>query len=127
MSTWCVGTTVVYADVMKEGGSGGRSRGCGIVEFETAEEAAAAINTLNDVELDGRPIFVREDREDRDLVHTPHPTHDPTRIERGVVPPTVVRVSEVHTEELPTEAHCPRQASFPLTPHTSAPFAWLHS
>ena len=61
---------VVYADVMREGGSGGRSRGCGIVEFETAEEAAAAINTLNDVELDGRPIFVREDREDRDLVHT---------------------------------------------------------
>eukprot|EP00240_Pyramimonas_obovata_P004077 CAMPEP_0118932430 /NCGR_PEP_ID=MMETSP1169-20130426/10209_1 /TAXON_ID=36882 /ORGANISM="Pyramimonas obovata, Strain CCMP722" /LENGTH=370 /DNA_ID=CAMNT_0006875087 /DNA_START=76 /DNA_END=1188 /DNA_ORIENTATION=- len=59
--------TVVYADVMREGGSGGRSRGCGIVEFEAAEEAAEAINTLNDVELDGRPLFIREDREDRDL------------------------------------------------------------
>ena len=43
-------------------------QGCGIVEFESAEEAATAINTLNDVDLDGRPIFVREDREDRDLV-----------------------------------------------------------
>jgi RNA recognition motif-containing protein len=60
--------TVVYADVMREGGGEtGRSRGCGIVEFDQAEEAAAAINTLNDVELDGRPLFVREDREDRDL------------------------------------------------------------
>ncbi|KAK3253069.1 hypothetical protein CYMTET_37661 [Cymbomonas tetramitiformis] len=59
---------VVYADVMREGNSSnGRSRGCGIVEFETAEEAANAINTLNDVECDGRPLFVREDREDRDL------------------------------------------------------------
>eukprot|EP00959_Pyramimonas_sp_CCMP1952_P366421 7674429-Pyramimonas_sp.AAC.1 len=52
---------------MREGGSGGRSRGCGIVEFEAAEQAAEAINTLNDVELDGRPLFIREDREDRDL------------------------------------------------------------
>eukprot|EP00899_Mesostigma_viride_P009455 jgi/Mesvir1/18510/Mv14018-RA.1 len=43
-------------------------KGCGIVEFETAEEAANAINTLNDTELDGRMIFIREDREDRDLI-----------------------------------------------------------
>lgn len=58
---------VVYSDVMREA-DGKRSKGCGIVEFETAEEAAAAINNLNDQELDGRPIFVREDREDRDLI-----------------------------------------------------------
>eukprot|EP00629_Pelagomonadales_sp_RCC1024_P017454 CAMPEP_0119261084 /NCGR_PEP_ID=MMETSP1329-20130426/1247_1 /TAXON_ID=114041 /ORGANISM="Genus nov. species nov., Strain RCC1024" /LENGTH=341 /DNA_ID=CAMNT_0007260581 /DNA_START=36 /DNA_END=1061 /DNA_ORIENTATION=- len=57
--------TVVYADVMKE--PSGRSKGCGIVEFEDPAEAAAAIETLNDSELDGRPLQVREDREDRDL------------------------------------------------------------
>lgn len=58
---------VVFSDVMREA-DGKKSKGCGIVEFETAEEAAAAINTMNDQELDGRQIFVREDREDRDLI-----------------------------------------------------------
>ena len=42
----------------------GRSKGCGIVEFATAEDASQAIQTLNDTELKGRQIFVREDRED---------------------------------------------------------------
>ena len=51
---------VVYAEVMTEGN--GRSKGCGIVEFETADEAEAAKN-LTDEELNGRAIFVREDRE----------------------------------------------------------------
>lgn len=43
----------------------GRSKGCGIVEFATAKDAAQAVATLNDSELKGRQIFVREDREDR--------------------------------------------------------------
>ena len=47
--------------------SGGRSKGCGIVEYSTAEEAAQAILTLHDRMLGGRPVCVREDREDRDL------------------------------------------------------------
>lgn len=46
---------------MTEGGSG-RSKGCGIVEMETVEEAEAA-KLLTDQELNGRPLFVREDRE----------------------------------------------------------------
>jgi RNA recognition motif-containing protein len=37
------------------------------VEFETPEEALAAINSLNGTELGGRTILVREDREDRDV------------------------------------------------------------
>lgn len=41
----------------------GRSKGCGIVEFSTNEEAQEAIKTLTDTELKGRMIFVREDRE----------------------------------------------------------------
>jgi RNA recognition motif-containing protein len=52
---------VVRADILT--GADNRSKGCGIVEFALAEEAQLAITTLNDTELKGRPIFVREDRE----------------------------------------------------------------
>jgi len=52
---------VVTADVIAE--NNGRSKGCGIVEFATVEEAQEAIKTLTDTELKGRMIFVREDRE----------------------------------------------------------------
>jgi RNA recognition motif-containing protein len=41
----------------------GRSKGCGLVEFSTQEEADKAIAELNNTELEGRLIFVREDRE----------------------------------------------------------------
>jgi RNA recognition motif-containing protein len=53
--------TVVRADVLVM--SNGRSKGCGLVEFETREQAMNAIASLTDSELDGRAIFVREDRE----------------------------------------------------------------
>ena len=45
----------------------GRSRGFGFVEMATDEEAAAAIDGLNDQDLDGRRIVVNEarPREDR--------------------------------------------------------------
>eukprot|EP00126_Sphaerothecum_destruens_P003405 Sdes_comp17144_c0_seq1m6312 len=43
--------------------SNGMSKGCGIIEYATAEAARQAIESLNDTELNGRPIFVREDRE----------------------------------------------------------------
>ena len=52
--------------MLEEQGSG-RSKGCGIVEFSTADEAAEAMASLTDTELDGRVIGVREDREDRDF------------------------------------------------------------
>jgi RNA recognition motif-containing protein len=52
---------VVFAEVMTEGD--GRSKGCGIVEYSTPEEAKEACTTLSDTELKGRMIFVREDRE----------------------------------------------------------------
>ena len=44
-----------------------RSKGCGVVAFRTPEEAKTAIETLNHTMLDGRSIFVREDREDAEL------------------------------------------------------------
>lgn len=55
------GHEITRADVMQT--PDGRSKGCGIVEFETSEGAKQAILTLNDTELMGRQIFVREDRE----------------------------------------------------------------
>jgi RNA recognition motif-containing protein len=57
------GHEVTRADVMT--GHDGRSKGCGIVEFATADGAQQAVLTMNDTELNGRQIFVREDREDR--------------------------------------------------------------
>jgi len=53
---------VVYADVIYYNG---RSKGCGIVEYKTSEEAQNAIKTLNETELDDRIIFVREDLKPR--------------------------------------------------------------
>ncbi|KAF9380305.1 hypothetical protein BGX21_002406 [Mortierella sp. AD011] len=53
-------------DFMRENvllSSDGRSKGCGVVEFNSAEDAKEAIRRLNDVVLMGRPVFVREDRE----------------------------------------------------------------
>jgi len=68
---------VVYSNVIKD--EAGRSKGWGIVEFETPEEALTAINTLNGVEMGGRTILVREDREDRDVKQYNE--------ENGIVPP----------------------------------------
>ena len=39
------------------------AQGCGVVTFESEDAAKNAIATLNDTELGGRKIFVREDRE----------------------------------------------------------------
>lgn len=53
---------VVRVDIFED--SQGRSKGCGLVEYASIEEAQEAIKTLNDTEIDGRLIFVREDREE---------------------------------------------------------------
>ena len=55
---------VLYADVLRDQDNN-RSKGCGIVEFSSADEARQAIRELNDSDLRGRPIFVREDREEK--------------------------------------------------------------
>jgi RNA recognition motif-containing protein len=57
------GHDVTRSDIMQT--PDGRSKGCGIVEFATSEGAKQAVLTLNDTELMGRQIFVREDREDK--------------------------------------------------------------
>ena len=55
---------VVHADVLKR--RDGKSSGAGIVEYESFREAKRAIRELNDTEIDGRKILVREDREGSD-------------------------------------------------------------
>ena len=55
---------VVHADVLKR--RDGKSSGAGIVEYESFREAKRAIRELNDTEIDGRNILVREDREGSD-------------------------------------------------------------
>ena len=58
------GLNVVSANVMTT--PDGRSKGCGIAEFATVEDARKAVADLSETELAGRQIFVREDREDRE-------------------------------------------------------------
>jgi RNA recognition motif-containing protein len=41
----------------------GRSKGCAVVQFETPNEARRAITDLQDNQFQGRPIYIREDRE----------------------------------------------------------------
>ena len=53
---------VKYVDLFQE--AGGRSKGCAVVEYETPQEAHAAIRNLHDTELKGRTMFIREDREE---------------------------------------------------------------
>lgn len=53
---------VKFVDLFQE--PGGRSKGCAIVEYETPQEAHTAIRELHDTELNGRMMFVREDREE---------------------------------------------------------------
>lgn len=44
----------------------GRSRGFGFVTFGTADQAKSAIEALDGVEIDGRPLRVNEAQERRD-------------------------------------------------------------
>jgi len=70
--SWSV-TDADLADFMQQAGDvksaevvkypDGRSKGWGLVEFHSPESVAEAINTLSDLDLMGRKIFIREDRE----------------------------------------------------------------
>ncbi|KAJ5190407.1 Nucleotide-binding alpha-beta plait [Penicillium cinerascens] len=52
---------VLFADVLLL--PNGMSKGCGIVEYATREQAQNAVNTLSNQNLMGRLVYVREDRE----------------------------------------------------------------
>jgi len=52
---------VLFADVLLL--PNGMSKGCGIVEYATREQAQQAVTTLSNQNLMGRLVYVREDRE----------------------------------------------------------------
>ncbi|KAJ5898873.1 hypothetical protein N7495_003617 [Penicillium taxi] len=52
---------VLFADVLLL--PNGMSKGCGIVEYATRDQAQTAVNTLSNSMLMGRLVYVREDRE----------------------------------------------------------------
>ncbi|KAH0826775.1 hypothetical protein J3R83DRAFT_5189 [Lanmaoa asiatica] len=52
---------VLFAEVLVT--PSGVSKGCGIVEFASPEDAQRAVRELSEVPLLGRPVFIREDRE----------------------------------------------------------------
>ncbi|KAJ7485799.1 hypothetical protein FB451DRAFT_1231092 [Mycena latifolia] len=52
---------VLFAEVLVT--PTGVSKGCGIVEFASQEDAQRAVRELSEMPLLGRPVFIREDRE----------------------------------------------------------------
>ncbi|MFH1262983.1 MAG: RNA-binding protein [Pseudomonadota bacterium] len=56
------GRTVARTQIITDRDTG-RSRGFGFVEFESEQDATAAINELNGKEVNGRAIVVNEARE----------------------------------------------------------------
>lgn len=56
------GGDVIFSEVLVT--PAGQSKGCGIVEFATQEDAQRAKNDLSDKSLMGRNLFIREDREE---------------------------------------------------------------
>lgn len=59
---------IEYCDILADRTGGQiRSAGAGLIRFKTPDEAQKAITSMNETELDGRTIFVREDREGREI------------------------------------------------------------
>merc|ERR1719296_627146 len=70
---------VLSADIIAEPGTTLGSKGCGLVRYATPQQARRAIRDLSDTTLKGRPIFVREDREEE-------PARPSFRSDRGPPP-----------------------------------------
>ncbi|KAH8830971.1 hypothetical protein DL96DRAFT_1595036 [Flagelloscypha sp. PMI_526] len=54
---------VLFAEVLVT--PTGVSKGCGIVEFASQEDAQRSVKELSEVALLGRPVYIREDREEQ--------------------------------------------------------------
>ena len=72
---------VIHADIMQD--SEGRSKGCGIVEYEHPADALRAISLLSNSTLNDRQIMVREDREDPGLRQPTRNTGAPSPLPEG--------------------------------------------
>jgi len=56
------GGTVIFSEVLVT--PAGQSKGCGIVEFETEDQAKEAKRKISEKSYMGRSVFIREDREE---------------------------------------------------------------
>lgn len=84
---------VVHADILTL--PNGKSKGCGIVEYSNPQEAEQAVEKLSNLTLNGRPIFVREDRESENKVATARPPRFTGGRSSGGSDPTQVYVSNI--------------------------------
>jgi len=71
---------VLYVDIFSD--NQGRSKGCGLVEYATEEDAQRAIKELSGTNLDGRDLFIRQDdsnqaKFDKDNNQKPRETREP--------------------------------------------------
>jgi RNA recognition motif-containing protein len=101
---------VAYVDVFTE--RNGRSKGCGIVEFENPEDAQEAIKKLNESELDGRKIYLREDQREEKGRRGPRPSSREHKVSRNRDAPRERKVSR--------DRDFPRKRESPATPLTPA-------
>lgn len=68
-----VGGNVVHANVLMD--PSGNSKGCGIAEFATPEDALNALTILQNKELRGQKVYLREDRNEFTPRETPRRDH----------------------------------------------------
>ncbi|KAK7453449.1 g-strand binding protein [Stygiomarasmius scandens] len=62
---------VLFAEIMTT--YAGTSKGCGLVEYKSKEDAQRAIRELSDMSLHGRLVWIREDREAESRFGQSHP------------------------------------------------------
>jgi RNA recognition motif-containing protein len=77
---------VTRADILTDRATG-RSKGCGVVEYEDAADARKALKDLHETELDGRQIFLREDREEGNPAAAAHANSGPSSFDRPLTAP----------------------------------------
>jgi len=94
--------TVTHAVVLRQrrGGNSRTSLGCGIVEYSTVDMALNAINVMNDTELKGRKIRVREDR-----LASEESSSESQAVTAPVIDPQTVTVNKVERPERVTVAN----------------------
>ena len=83
---------VVRVDILSD--ASGRSKGCAIVEYASPRDAQMAIVNLNETVLNGRSVFIREDREagSTGVIHVPQHGSGSMRMDRQNVPPTAAKL-----------------------------------
>lgn len=116
---------VIRAEIMQ--GPGGRSKGCGIVEYSSADEARHAIAVLHDTELQGRLILVRQDKDDgrHSVPHLPHYS--------SMLSPLSPYMGNLGSPTHPhphshSHPHSHQHQHHPLPPHPHSPYSerWNH-